>query len=52
MIIMFKHVDNTLNACMCHIWIGVQNTVSDGECVTVCAFLAQDSDLTERIKGQ
>lgn len=50
MIIMFKHVDNTLNACMCYIQTGVQNPVSDGECVTVCAFLAQDSDITKGLK--
>lgn len=50
--IMFKYADITLNTCMCHIYFGVQNTVSDGECVTVSAFPAQDSDITERIKGQ
>lgn len=38
MIIMLKYAD-------------MQNTVSDCECVTVSAFLARDSDITERIKG-
>lgn len=33
-------------------YLDMQNTVSDCEGVTVSAFLAQDSDITERIKGQ
>ncbi len=35
---------------MCYIQTGVQNPVSDSECVTVGAFLAQDSDITKGLK--